>query len=132
MANGSFVLENNQVGDSLTLGLLGYEKTFLVLNESHFKDNFTIVLKGKTILLDELVITEQIDALNSISKVDFDTINNINFGKGPYYANKDDFNTAGFVDSTESRLQNELQPVEEIHFTPGTPFFFKTNISYRF
>ena len=171
MANGSFVLENNQVGDSLTLGLLGYEKTFLVLNESHFKDSFTIVLKGKTILLDELVITEQIDALNSISKVDLETnpvnssqeilrkvpgliigqhagggkaeqiflrgfdidhgtdislsvdgmpvnmvshahgqgysdlhflipetINNINFGKGPYYANKGDFNTAGYVD----------------------------------
>src|SRR5690606_2811948 len=31
------------------------------------------VLKGKTILLDELVITEQIDALNSISKVDLET-----------------------------------------------------------
>jgi outer membrane cobalamin receptor len=25
--------------------------------------------------------------------------------------------------ATESRLQNELLPVEEIHFTPGTPFF---------
>ena len=34
--------------------------------------------------------------------------------------------------ATESRLQNELEPVEEIHFTPGTPFFFKANISYRF
>lgn len=171
IANGSFVLENNQVGDSLTVGLLGYEKTFLVLNENHFKDSLTIVLKGKTILLDELVITEQIDALNSISKVDLETnpvnssqeilrkvpgliigqhagggkaeqiflrgfdidhgtdislsvdgmpvnmvshahgqgysdlhflipetINNINFGKGPYYANKGDFNTAGYVD----------------------------------
>ncbi|HAI18595.1 MAG TPA: TonB-dependent receptor, partial [Xanthomarina gelatinilytica] len=171
IANGSFVLENNQVGDSLTVGLLGYEKTFLVLNENHFNDSLTIVLKGKTILLDELVITEQIDALNSISKVDLETnpvnssqeilrkvpgliigqhagggkaeqiflrgfdidhgtdislsvdgmpvnmvshahgqgysdlhflipetINNINFGKGPYYANKGDFNTAGYVD----------------------------------
>jgi outer membrane receptor protein involved in Fe transport len=26
---------------------------------------------------------------------------------------------------TESRLQNEPQPVSEIHFTPGTPFFIK-------
>jgi len=26
---------------------------------------------------------------------------------------------------TESRLQNETQSVEEIHFTPGTPFFAK-------
>jgi len=27
-----------------------------------------------------------------------ETIDNINFGKGPYYADKGDFNTAGFVD----------------------------------
>ena len=34
--------------------------------------------------------------------------------------------------ATESRLQNEAQSVEEIHFTPGTPFFLKGTISYRF
>jgi outer membrane receptor protein involved in Fe transport len=34
--------------------------------------------------------------------------------------------------ATESRLQNEQNSVEEIHFTPGTPFFAKTSISYRF
>lgn len=34
--------------------------------------------------------------------------------------------------ATESRLQNEAQPVEEIHFTPGTPFFVKGTIAYRF
>ena len=34
--------------------------------------------------------------------------------------------------ATESRLQNEAEPVEEIHFIPGTPFFFKGIISYRF
>jgi TonB-dependent Receptor Plug Domain/CarboxypepD_reg-like domain len=33
---------------------------------------------------------------------------------------------------TTSRLQNEPQPVEEIHFTPGTPFFFKFKIGYLF
>jgi hypothetical protein len=33
---------------------------------------------------------------------------------------------------TESRLQNEVDPVSEIHFTPGTPFFFKTGISFFF
>src|SRR5690554_128189 len=171
IANGSFVLDNNKVGDSITIGLLGYEKIFIVLDESHFNDGVAVVLKSKTILLDELVITEQIDALNSISKVDLETnpvnssqeilrkvpgliigqhagggkaeqiflrgfdidhgtdislsvdgmpvnmvshahgqgysdlhflipetINNINFGKGPYYANKGDFNTAGYVD----------------------------------
>ena len=34
--------------------------------------------------------------------------------------------------ATESRLQNETASVEEIHFTPGTPFFFKGKITYKF
>ncbi|MES2864953.1 MAG: TonB-dependent receptor plug domain-containing protein [Bacteroidota bacterium] len=34
--------------------------------------------------------------------------------------------------ATESRLQNESQPVEEIHFTPGTPFYIKGKITYSF
>lgn len=34
--------------------------------------------------------------------------------------------------ATESRLQNEPNSVEEIHFTPGTPFFAKASITYRF
>jgi outer membrane receptor protein involved in Fe transport len=33
---------------------------------------------------------------------------------------------------TESKLQNETIPVSEIHFTPGTPFFLKTHISFFF
>lgn len=34
--------------------------------------------------------------------------------------------------ATESRLQNESQSVEEIHFTPGTPFFIKGKVVYSF
>lgn len=34
--------------------------------------------------------------------------------------------------ATESRLQNEAQSSEEIHFTPGTPFFAKGKIACRF
>ncbi|MCB0502047.1 MAG: TonB-dependent receptor [Bacteroidetes bacterium] len=34
--------------------------------------------------------------------------------------------------ATESRLKDEVEPVEEIHFTPGTPFFIKGNIKYSF
>lgn len=41
-----------------------------------------------------------------------------------------DWNETQFA--TESRLQNEANPVEEIHFTPGTPFFFKAILEYRF
>jgi len=34
--------------------------------------------------------------------------------------------------ATESRLFDEAEPTEEIHFTPGSPFFLKTTISYFF
>ena len=34
--------------------------------------------------------------------------------------------------ATESRLLNEPESVEEIHFTPGVPFFIKGIVSYRF
>ncbi len=34
--------------------------------------------------------------------------------------------------ATESRLQNETEPVEEIHFTLGTPFFIRGTIQYNF
>lgn len=33
---------------------------------------------------------------------------------------------------TESRLFNEPAPVSEIHFTPGSPFFARLNVSYFF
>ncbi|MBK8698786.1 MAG: TonB-dependent receptor [Saprospiraceae bacterium] len=34
--------------------------------------------------------------------------------------------------NTMSRLKNEANLVEEIHFTPGSPFFFKLSLSYGF
>ncbi len=41
-----------------------------------------------------------------------------------------DWNEAQFA--TESRLSQEDESVEEIHFTPGTPFFLKASLQYRF
>lgn len=41
-----------------------------------------------------------------------------------------EWNQAQF--DTESRLRNEAEPVSELHFTPGTPFFLKGIVSYRF
>ncbi|WP_020597543.1 TonB-dependent receptor [Spirosoma panaciterrae] len=32
--------------------------------------------------------------------------------------------------ATESRLQGEASPVDEIHFTPGTPFFARLSLTY--
>ncbi|HAA22271.1 MAG TPA: TonB-dependent receptor [Cytophagales bacterium] len=34
--------------------------------------------------------------------------------------------------ATESRMFGEAEAVEEIHFTPGTPFFFQAALSYKF
>ncbi len=33
---------------------------------------------------------------------------------------------------TESRLQNEVEPVSEIHFTAGTPFNLRARFAYHF
>ena len=33
---------------------------------------------------------------------------------------------------TESRLTGEPEPISEIHFTPGTPFFIKAGVTYSF
>ncbi|HFA49569.1 MAG TPA: TonB-dependent receptor [Bacteroidetes bacterium] len=41
-----------------------------------------------------------------------------------------DWNEAQFA--TESRLRDEPAPVEEIHFTPGTPVFVKGKVAYKF
>ena len=48
----------------------------------------------------------------------------INFGVSVENIFNTEWNETQFA--TESRLQNELESVEEIHFTPGTPFFMKT------
>ena len=34
--------------------------------------------------------------------------------------------------ATESRLQNETNSFEEIHFTPGTPFYLRGKIAVSF
>lgn len=33
---------------------------------------------------------------------------------------------------TGSKLKNEAQPVEEIHFTPGTPFSLRLQVKFLF
>jgi outer membrane receptor for Fe3+-dicitrate len=55
---------------------------------------------------------------------------NINFGIAVENIFDTAWNETQFA--TESRLQNEPESVEEIHFTPGTPFFMKGKITYTF
>ncbi|MBU3823004.1 TonB-dependent receptor [Flavobacteriaceae bacterium XHP0103] len=180
LENGSFILDKTKANDSIKIVLLGYETKTLVLNPQDFKNTFKVVLNEKSYQLDELVITEQLDALSTISKMDIstnpvnssqevlrkvpgliigqhagggkaeqlflrgfdidhgtdiaisvdgmpvnmvshahgqgysdlhflipETVNNIDFGKGPYYGKVGDFNTAAYVDfSTKDYLKD--------------------------
>ncbi|MFV8373242.1 TonB-dependent receptor [Flavobacterium sp. LB2P74] len=55
---------------------------------------------------------------------------NVNFGIAVENFFNTEWNETQFA--TESRLQNETESVEEIHLTPGTPFFMKGKITYTF
>lgn len=55
---------------------------------------------------------------------------NINFGIAVENIFDTAWNETQFA--TESRLQNEPESIEEIHFTPGTPFFMKGKVTYTF
>ncbi|QCE42170.1 TonB-dependent receptor [Psychroserpens sp. NJDZ02] len=179
---GQFTINNTNVGDSLMVGLLGYQKRIIVLTEGLIKKGLIFNLEAKAFVLDELVLSEPLDVMNSMIKIDLatspinssqeilrkvpgliigqhagggkaeqlflrgfdidhgtdvglsvdgmpvnmvshahgqgysdlhflipETIQNISFGKGPYYANHGDFNTAGFVDfKTKDKLDDNL------------------------
>lgn len=57
-------------------------------------------------------------------------IKNVTFGVSVENLFNTKWNETQFA--TESRLQNEVASVEEIHFTPGTPFFMKGKVTYTF
>ena len=58
------------------------------------------------------------------------TFNKITVGMSIENLFNQEWNEAQFA--TESRLLNETEPVEEIHFTPGVPFFIKGSLRYNF
>ncbi|MGS2726913.1 TonB-dependent receptor [Psychroserpens sp. BH13MA-6] len=168
--NGVFVLRDSKVGDSIRVGLLGYHNKTIKLDASSFQNTLEIILEEKTFQLEEMTITEELNALSTISRLDLntspvnssqevlrkvpgliigqhagggkaeqlflrgfdvdhgtdvsisvdgmpvnmvshahgqgysdlhfvipETVNKIDFGKGPYYAEVGDFNTAGYV-----------------------------------
>ncbi|MDO1501039.1 TonB-dependent receptor [Winogradskyella maritima] len=69
--NGFFLLEKTEVGDSLRIGLLGYKTINRIVKDSDFNSKvLTIILEEKAFQLEELVLTENIDALNTISRLD--------------------------------------------------------------
>ncbi len=183
--NGSFILENTVANDVLEVGLLGFEKREIIITKTDIENGITIALVSKIFQLDELVLRKEMNALETITKVDLElnpvnssqeilrkvpgliigqhagggkaeqiflrgfdidhgtdialsvdgmpinmvshahgqgysdlhfvipeTIQKINFGKGPYYANTGDFNTAGYVDfSTKKAINNNTVSV---------------------
>ncbi|WP_026755370.1 TonB-dependent receptor domain-containing protein [Sediminibacter sp. Hel_I_10] len=182
LENGTFILENSKIGDSIRVGLLGYENENKMLTASDFDMEVTITLKEKTFQLEEMTITEELNALSTISRLDIqtnpvnssqdilrkvpglitgqhagggkaeqlflrgfdidhgtdisisvdgmpvnmvshahgqgysdlhfvipETVDKIDFGKGPYYAKEGDFNTAGYVNfATRDYLKESM------------------------
>lgn len=180
--SGVFILENVKENQTIEISILGYQTKIIVLTKSNLKNGIRIILDTKIIQLEELVLRKEINALQTISRVDLqinpvnnsqevlrkvpglfigqhagggkaeqiflrgfdidhgtdvtlsadgmpinmvshahgqgysdlhfiipETIKNIDFGKGPYYANQGDFNTAGYVNfSTKTAIHNNL------------------------
>jgi outer membrane cobalamin receptor len=180
--NGSFTIENTTINDFIQISILGFEKKSIQVKAQDLKNGISIILNTKIFQLEELVLRKEINALQTISRVDLqlnpvnnsqeilrkvpglfigqhagggkaeqiflrgfdidhgtditlsvdgmpinmvshahgqgysdlhfvipETIQKIDFGKGPYYVNQGDFNTAGYVDfSTKTAIQNNL------------------------
>lgn len=71
--NGVFILENNTVGDSLRVGLLGYETKTMILNDSDFNGFMDITLQEKAFQLDEMTLTEELNPVSTIARLDLNT-----------------------------------------------------------
>jgi outer membrane cobalamin receptor len=183
--NGGFKVNNSKVGDSIQIGILGFQQQKIIVSKDNFKD-LMVVLETKIFQLEELVLRKEMNALQTIARIDLqvnpvnssqellrkvpglvigqhagggkaeqiflrgfdidhgtdialsvdgmpinmvshahgqgysdlhfmipETIQKINFGKGPYYANQGDFNTAGYVDfSTKKSIQENRVSLE--------------------
>jgi len=71
--NGIFIIENNSVGDSLKIGLLGYETRIIALDATNFSETITSILQEKAFHLDEMVLTEELNPVSTISRLDLNT-----------------------------------------------------------
>ncbi|KOY52506.1 TonB-dependent receptor [Polaribacter dokdonensis] len=180
--NGSFFIEKTRVNDIIQVSILGFEKKTIKVSKADFNNGILIKLETKIFQLEELVLRKEINALQTITKIDLqvnpvnnsqeilrkvpglfigqhagggkaeqiflrgfdidhgtditlsvdgmpinmvshahgqgysdlhfvipETIKNIDFGKGPYYANQGDFNTAGYVNfATKTALKDNM------------------------
>ncbi len=183
---GIFHFEQVSVGDTLNISYLGFETTQIILTEKDFEKPKTIILRDKYFDLNQVVISNSLQALNQISRIDLqtnpvnssqeilrkvpglfigqhagggkaeqiflrgfdidhgtdinltvdgmpvnmvshahgqgyadlhflipETLERLDFGKGPYYADKGNFNTAGYVDfQTKDKLESSQLSLE--------------------
>jgi len=87
---------------------------FRNISDRPANEDYSITAKGYTIA--------DVNLMYAFKKIDFGfSIENV------FNA---EWNETQFA--TETRLFNEANSVEEIHFIPGTPFFLKAKIAYRF
>ena len=68
---GKFLLEDVSVGDTLRISHINYATTYKVVTS--LTETMTITLEYKSISLNEVVITPELDALNLISDIDIQT-----------------------------------------------------------
>lgn len=68
--NGDFVLDKTNIGDTIEIAILGYIKKQLVLTQSNFNAKNMISLEPKIFVLDELMLTNKIDPIQTIIKID--------------------------------------------------------------
>jgi len=180
--NGNFTIEKSDINSLLEVSILGFEKKSFKVKQQDLNNGIVLILETKVFLLEELVLRKEINALQTISRVDLqlnpvnntqeilrkvpglfigqhagggkaeqiflrgfdidhgtdialsvdgmpinmvshahgqgysdlhfvipETIQKIDFGKGPYYVNQGDFNTAGYVDfSTKTSINKNL------------------------
>ena len=180
--NGNFTIEKSDINSLFEVSILGFEKKSFKVKQQDLNNGIVLILETKVFLLEELVLRKEINALQTISRVDLqlnpvnntqeilrkvpglfigqhagggkaeqiflrgfdidhgtdialsvdgmpinmvshahgqgysdlhfvipETIQKIDFGKGPYYVNQGDFNTAGYVDfSTKKSINKNL------------------------
>ena len=68
--NGRFALPESTTGDTLQVRLLGFKTQEIVILPENFNTEVDITLENNIFRLDELVLTQEIDPLRIISKVD--------------------------------------------------------------
>lgn len=185
---GEFTFPQVEIGDTLKFSHLTYQDKEFIINS--LDTELKVILEEKFVSLDEIVISNELDALNLITNIDIqfnpinssqdilrkvpglfiaqhagggkaeqiflrgfdidhgtdihltvdglpvnmvshahgqgysdlhflipETIDKVNFGKGLYYADKGNFNTAGYVNfQTKQRLNNSILKLETGQF----------------